>query len=290
MPLDTQIKYSTISFLNSTSENLEEIADQPGKIQVINQSQGSSKLDIVMGIWSPENPKAPNPSTNPEDLKALGEKLGLKPSDLKGLDAPAQARKIFQALVDRVETVTDGSQEVRDAKARHQRAVERLDKQGIFYVISAGNEGDELSLLKQKGITFGADFADPVLASQRDNVLVIGAAENKKRMAGFSTPSPFVFAAVDGTKIPVGSGQKADGTSFAAPQVTALIAEMRGKGFTPQQVRTVLREAARDTSAPREQEGLGIIDMDKAKKLIQRREKEWKQSPLELRLPVTVRP
>ena len=72
--------------------------------------------------------------------------------------------------------------------------------------------------------------------------------------------------------------------------MTALVAEMRAKGFTPQQVRSVLSEAARDTAAPRELEGRGIIDMKKAKKLIEQREKQFRQTPLELRLPVTVRP
>ena len=82
--------------------------------------------------------------------------------------------------------------------------------------------------------------------------IVMAASTGGKRdqIADFSTPSDFVTVAIDGTDIEVAEAT-ANGTSFSAPQVTALIAEMRriNPELTNDQVRDLLAQAATDTSA-----------------------------------------
>ncbi|MFP2906110.1 S8 family serine peptidase [Pyxidicoccus sp. 3LFB2] len=296
---DARIDLLTTSFLDNASTELESLAKTPGKVQAVNMSMGLSKLSLVKGLLpSREDPvtKQPLPEESQANaLRGLAEELKL---DVKSLDAkPLEERRmvVAQALLDRVEQRMKDSKPIQAAKARYDKATEQLDKKGIFVVLSAGNEGDTLKAMKDLKLRFNDEVEHSLLFNKRDNVLVIGASDDAKGIASFSTPSKYVFAAMDGTDVKVNAdGTTQSGTSYSAPQVAALVAELRGKGLSPKQVRSVLQEAAKDTRASRKEEGAGIIDPARVRQLAaqqaRKNEANRPRSAMELKLPVVVRP
>lgn len=249
--LDDWIKSRVVGLLDSTSDGLETILNDPAsKIQVINQSQSTSEIRIVSDIWD-------SVKNDPVAKAKLAAELGLKPG--------AQDKEILQALVNRVEHVFDTSPEIAASKARYDRLSQQLEARGILHVVTAGNNGDELAALDAMGITHDDDFTRSALFN--DQVLVVGASTgNGDEMDPDSTPSDQVDLVIDGTKIDVGGGHTGSGTSFSAPQVTAVIAQMRriNPDLTNDQIRAMLKQACRDTAAPDQVEGAGILDPQKA--------------------------
>ena len=248
--LDGRIEDIAKGFLRATTDNLKAINANPGNVKVINQSQGLSKFDLTSLLWQEKLPAAPATKAEQEQaVMDLAVELGMAPAavtDLWKKDPEVRARAVFQALADKVDSVLDGSQPFKDAKAAHREAVDQLGQKGIFVVVAAGNEGEVLKRMKKGGMKFDADFTDSSLFHHGSpNLIVVGASRNDREMAKLSTPSNYVTLATDGTKIRTGPDRKDEGTSVAAPQVSVLIAEMRNKGYSPEQVRSFLLGAAR---------------------------------------------
>lgn len=255
--LDERIEQRASSFLDSTSDAMQGVLDNPGDITVINQSQSISPVRVADEMWR-------EVSGDPKAKAALAQELGLE----KG----ASDAEVLQALVDRVDGVFENSKEIAKSKARYDKLSGELEDAGILHVVTAGNTGRFLDTLDDMGVEYDGDFADSVLFNEH----TIGVAASTgdggllgDRIADFSTPSDFVTVAIDGTDIEVEGGRTADGTSFAAPQVTALIAEIRriNPDLTNDQVRELLEQAATDTRATAQEEGHGILDPDKALEL-----------------------
>ncbi|MCY1076716.1 S8 family serine peptidase [Archangium lansingense] len=249
--LDERIEHRTASFLDSTSDAMQGLLDNPGDITVINQSQSISPVRIADEMWR-------DVRNDPEAKAALAKELGLEEG--------ASDTEVLQALVDRVDGVFENSKDIAKAKARYDDMSGKLEDAGILHVVTAGNTGDFLDTLDDMGVKYDGDFADSVLFNEHTLVVAASTGGLKDRIADFSTPSDFVTVAIDGTDIEVEGGRTADGTSFAAPQVTALIAEMRriNPDLTNDQVRDILAQAATDTRATEQEEGHGILDADKA--------------------------
>lgn len=248
--LDEQIEHRASSFLDSTSDAMQGVLDNPGDITVINQSQSISPVRIADEMWR-------DVRNDPKAKAALAKELGLKDG--------ASDTEVLQALVDRVDGVFENSKEIATAKARYDKLSGKLEDAGILHVVTAGNTGDFLDTLDEMGVEYDGDFADSVLFNEQTIVVAASTGGKRDQIADFSTPSDFVTVAIDGTDIEVAEGT-ANGTSFAAPQVTALIAEMRriNPELTNDQVRDLLAQAATDTSASAQEEGAGILDPDKA--------------------------
>ncbi|WP_164018784.1 S8 family serine peptidase [Pyxidicoccus trucidator] len=254
-PLNQVIEQSVSGFLDSTANAIQSVLSNPGKIRVINQSQGLSEVDMATQVFVQAR-------AQPGGLQYLAREMGLPEN--------ASNKALLKALVARVDRIFETSPRILQAKARYNTMSDKLERKGILHVVAAGNEGATLKELRKLGIRGDRDFARSVLFNR--NTVVVGASTGAQPdgIAGFSTPSPFVTVAIDGTDIRVaGNNRSADGTSFAAPQVTATIAEMRriNPRLTNAQVRSLLKRAATDTSAPRILEGAGILNPDRAKEL-----------------------
>ncbi len=252
--LEERVEHRAVSFLDSTSDAMERVLGLDGGVDVINQSQSISPVRVADEMWRAA-------SGDPEKKADLAEELGL-PRD-------AEDGEILQALVDTVDRVFEESGEIAEAKERYDGLSDRLEERGIMHVVTAGNTGRFLDTLDRRGVTYDGDFTDSVLFN--DNVLVVAAANGgaEDGIAGFSTPSDHVDVAIDGTDIEVEGGRDADGTSFAAPQVTALIAELRriNPDLTNDEIREIIAEASTDTAATDREEGAGILDPDRALEL-----------------------
>ncbi|MFE8597183.1 S8 family serine peptidase [Archangium violaceum] len=249
--LDERIEHRASSFLDSTSDAMQGVLDNPDDITVINQSQSISPVRIADEMWS-------DVRNDPEAKAELAQELGLEEG--------ASDTEILQALVDHVDGVFENSPEIAASKKRYDKLSGELEDAGILHVVTAGNTGDFLDTLDGMGVEYDGDFANSVLFNEHTIVVAASTGGKRDQIADFSTPSDFVTVAIDGTDIEVAGGNTANGTSFAAPQVTALIAEMRriNPELTNDEIRDLLAKAATDTSATAQEEGHGILDPDKA--------------------------
>jgi hypothetical protein len=248
--LEERIANRATGLLNSTSDGIEAILKNPGNIEVINQSQSVSEIRVVDDMWD-------SVKGDPEARGDLAEELGL-PRD-------AEEKDIIQGLVDKVDEVFEGSEEIAEAKERYDDVSQQLEDKGILHVVTAGNTGDELAAWDAMGITHDDDFTNSVLFNDHTIVVAASTGQDPDGIANFSTPSDHVTLAVDGTDIPVVSGTS-NGTSFAAPQVSAVISEMRkiNPDLTNDQIRDMLKKASTDTAASSREEGAGILNADRA--------------------------
>lgn len=140
-------------------------------------------------------------------------------------------------------------------------AVARAVEAGVVVVSAAGNSDDPFT-------------GHPVEAG----VVVVGATDDDDRRAGFSDRGRLDLLMAPGTDIvstwcrtvetPTCDGEThtygiADGTSFAAPQVSGLVAMLMQVGLSGPEAVTRLAETARDLAepGPDAETGLGLVDV-----------------------------
>jgi hypothetical protein len=295
--LQEHIESRAVSMLRNTSKELKAIDKEPGNLRVINQSMRTSPAFLAVQIWNPSDPvsklerkdgagkKYPVPAKNKEDREKLAVALGMDLAALRAAEAKkytdagkkpdkgkiddALKHAVLQRLVNHVTQVIQDSKLVKEAKQEFDGLVEKLEKDhGILYVVASGNDGTFLKELGKEGITYGDAFTDSVFFNER--AIVVAASTGGPSIADFSTPNNSVDMATDGTDIQEAGGKSTgSGTSYAAPQVAALITDLRGMGLTPAQVRTVLADPRiyTDTKALPAQEGAGILKPGEAKKV-----------------------
>lgn len=139
------------------------------------------------------------------------------------------------------------------------RAVDRAAARGLVVVVAAGNEGGSAWQI----ITAPADA---------DSAITVGAVRSNGARASFSSVGPTAdgrtkpdVAALGGgvfVATPNRSYASSNGTSFAAPMVTGVVAQIlqARPGLGPMEVRDVLRATASQATAPNNLLGWGIVD------------------------------
>ena len=139
------------------------------------------------------------------------------------------------------------------------RAADIAASLGVAVVVAAGNEGNDAWAI----ITAPADA---------DSVITVGAAASDGTRAGFSGVGPTADGrtkpdvAALGVNVyvaePGGGEQFGSGTSYAAPMVAGVVAQMLGArpNLTPTGVREALRSTASQASAPDNALGWGVVD------------------------------
>jgi hypothetical protein len=248
--LEERIEQRATGLLNDTSDGIESILKNPGNIKVINQSMGTDELRVASSMWNEVRDE-------PQVRGNLAEKLGLK--------RDASDKDIIQGLVNKVDKVFEGSKEISKARQRYNDLSQQLEDKGILHVVTAGNMGEVLKEWDAMGIKHDEDFTHSVLFNKHKIVVAASTGENPDGIAGFSSPGKHVTLAMDGTDVPVVNGTDS-GTSFAAPQVSAVISEMRkiNPDLTNDQIRDMLKKASTDTKASKREEGAGILNADRA--------------------------
>jgi hypothetical protein len=262
--LTEQIENLAAGNLDSTSDAMEDLLNKPGNIQVINQSQGVSPATAFKNIANAvfmERASRGNPEEAGPFEKRFKEDLGIPE------DVDLTSDQGGQRLMAHIEHVFQTSPKIAEAKQRYEAQSQKLEEAGIVHVVAVGNERDVLGQLDAAGISYGEDAARSVFVN--DKTITVGASTGEDEIASFSSSDDEVDVAVDGTGIGVGRGQTADGTSFAAPQVAAAISGMfaANPNLTNDQVRDILRQSSRDTPAPADLEGHGILDQVRARQL-----------------------
>jgi hypothetical protein len=264
--------------LNTMTDKLNEI-EKNGQERVVNGSLGYTRTNVYMEV-------AKAVKNSPK----VGQKLGLNKSDIDGIqlsqdgevDPNSLSPKVRQAVVKYVDTrMNKKDSKYNQALGRYDAETKDAAKKGINVVVAAGNDGENKKFFPEAKTGADTNFlmqSDNVIsaAASNDNGTPDNAADDT--IADFSSRgdgkhNPTVAAKgvqVDtGVTHPGPDGSETtldDGTSFAAPQVSATVARMleANPNLSSKQIKEILQGTATNTKADAKSEGAGIMNTDKA--------------------------
>ena len=209
--LDTFIQETPQRLIQQTSANLEDVLKR-GQAKVVNISLGDSKIDTVERLV---NYSKHNSSFEESLWKEFG------------LSSQSGEKSRIQALALRIDEVVDNSESLREAKSEFENLVETAKAQDVHVVLAAGNQGALATAYENAQIPVKDDFFASHLAV--DSALIVGATTSSGERANFSPPRAGVDLAAQGAFVvgrPHGRPEVRDGTSFAAPKVTRVLAQI----------------------------------------------------------------
>jgi hypothetical protein len=189
---------------------------------------------------------------------------------------PPSVQSLYKADVQNLidESVYDFNVEFSSIPAELKTSLQNLVAAGVNVTIASGNMGRAHALFDRLGITPPSDFFDGTwLADLPEGVIVVGASSGDTptdKPALFTSPMNGVDVAADGTKITVNAaGKLDDGTSFSAPQVAGLVADIRAANpnLTPAQAEAILKQSATPIPGQEALVGAGVINREKALEL-----------------------
>ena len=175
------------------------------------------------------------------------------------LDADASREDILKAVVDKVAN-TFSAADMLAEESELGDTIQALHEQGVSVVISAGNHQQVADRLDDLDIDFDREvFCDNVLV--KNGAISVGASDQSMNdffaqgspflpsAAAVSNASGEVTLAADGTDIAIADGTTpvvASGTSFAAPAVSALLADLYAinPSLTPDEALQILADTA----------------------------------------------
>ena len=153
---------------------------------------------------------------------------------------------------------------------RTNQTMTRLVNAGVTVTVSAGNSGAAYDLARQYGLSLPAEFFNGVYTDLPKGVIVVGATQTNSpgtKAANFSSYSTEVDVAADGDDVVFKNSTKAlDGTSYSAPQVAGLVADMLvlNRSLTPAQIEAIIRASATSIPGQESQVGAGLINRERA--------------------------
>jgi len=168
------------------------------------------------------------------------------------------------------------------------RAVDRAAQLGLTVVVSAGNSGCASPDSCWYYVNTPADA---------DSAITVGAINPDSTLADFSSRGPTADGrikpdvVVQGKEVPAawknGEYAQVGGTSFASPQVTAVVAQMlqMNPDLSPIQVRTLLRQTASQADNPDNRRGWGVVNADAAIRAAERRARAHPPTMLQVETP-----
>ena len=245
------------SMLDNTSDGIEEILDdKDSKIKTINQSQSVAEGRIVRDLWK-------DAKNDPKFRESLAEHLGF--------DSNVSDRELAQALVDDVGDIVNSSDAIAESKDRFNKVSKRATDAGITHVVTSGNLGDFAGELDRLGVETDKQFYDSAFVN--GHTLVVGASDEtgkRSTSADFNSPNANADVSAPGVDISLttqdGAKEKNSGTSFAAPAVAALVAQIKAEnpGITPREIELLLERTADPVLGPKNEVGSGTINAEEA--------------------------
>jgi len=235
--LDAYIELTAGQTLSKTNGILRQLDEQENpRLKTLNQSQGESRLGIYMlllgAAWNGRKDGRPLIT---ETGKKMAEAVGHQPEA-----ANFSPWEFHQSLIERVNTVVDGSEYIAGLQQDHKALLDRLSLKGVTVVSSAGNDNDEyLETRNVFGHRIPENFDDDITSV--GNKIVVGALDDKGTpdpsdddIAYFSSRYAAVSVLAEGIDVETLEGRRATGSSFAAPQVAAELEKLRrAKPQTP---------------------------------------------------------
>lgn len=220
--LDAYIEQLGGLALARTNEVLEKLSEQPDlSLKALNISHGESRL----GLYSSLRRAAFNGWDNGPLITDTGRNMaracGLDP---EGHDFTST--KLYQALLDRVDSVVSDSPYLAEQQQEHSRLLDELRQKGVVVFSSAGNDNDEWLRLRDYGYRLHERFDDDFTSVGQK--IIVGALDDRGTpdpgddvIAEFSSRYPAVKVLAPGVGVATLGDRINSGTSFAAPLVLA---------------------------------------------------------------------
>ncbi len=247
-------------FYRATAHNLRSIVeDDKNKIRVLNQSQSQCPARLA-------RPLVRELYADPELRRRLREAYGLHPHCRKA--------NIAEAVLDDIHDIFDQSGSIDRARRIYRNQAQKAYKLGIVHVVTAGNLGRQAASYEKMGIDVQPDTYRSIFANEFTTVVaaIDGRGTNTRRddrAADFTSPYAGAEFGMNGLNVAWESDElhgDSDGTSFAAPQVTALVAEMFSinPDLTVDEVEDYLTRSCLPVAGEAFQVGAGLIDSERA--------------------------
>lgn len=257
--LDNFIESTQTGMLDSTSDALQEVIDDPNsKVTTVSQSSSQAEARVTRDLLQKSK-------DSPEFRGNLEKTLGLPEG--------ASDSELAQALVNRVDDVVENSDAIKDSQERYDAVSAEAADQGINHVVTAGNLGEFEDELNQLGVSTDGDFYDSSLSNEYTTT--VGGTDGHGTASGADDTNAVFNAdagaeiSAPGVQVPIttadGETKVVDGTSFSAPQVAAADAQVAAANpsLTPQQREDVLTGTATtipQNVAPQSDIGAGVLD------------------------------
>jgi hypothetical protein len=259
VPIADSATNGAVKILDQVSDHLEAIAADPQGINVVNISQGVSPA--MIGDLYLDSFYSSRPQTEKDAFKKA-----------LGLDAAASDADVANTVLDQVNGAFAANPTYVAAKQRYDAAVAAVTDAGPVVVVAAGNDRDNAAELS----TLGADASkiDTTNVLTNPNAVMVAALNASGAPSAFSSANPENDIAALGEGVPAVAANPSDGTSFAAPQVAAVIDNVRraNPDLSAAEVVDLIRRTAIPLNAPSQDVGAGLLNpiaaLDEARSLV----------------------
>lgn len=251
-------------FLQATTTNLNMVMTEDKGIRVINQSQSQS----------------PGRIAKPFVEKILtDEKFRMGVKDALGLNRRAFRSTVAEEFLAKMNETFSSSEPIQLATEAYRETAQRAYDAGIVHVVTAGNLGTVEAEYRNHGIETPEGTFRSVLANEFTTI--VGATDSQgtttfrdDRAAIFSSVDAGAEFSMHGVNVGVppyedDSKEFSSGTSYAAPQVSALVNDMleANPKLTVADVEDLLTRSTVPINGSKRQIGAGQIDPERALKL-----------------------
>ncbi len=261
--LESYTAETTVGFLEATRLNLRDVMDRPNtKVRVINQSQSICAARVARPFIA--------------DLLGDNEDFRVIAKEALGLPLRAHKKTVAEAFLKAVQGMFDNNKDIASATKDYRAVAKEAYDRGISHVVTAGNLGSVAAHYEDVGMKIPPNAFRSVLATEF--ATIVGATDSRgtttlrdDRAANFTS----VYAGTEFSMhgINVGTPAKdwvserySNGTSFAAPQMTALIHGMvtTNPSLSVDQVEGLLYRSTVPVKGTEEQLGAGQVDPHRA--------------------------
>ncbi|MBS2040212.1 S8/S53 family peptidase [bacterium] len=260
--LEAQASSMVTGNLNSYTAALNHQSAAGVKNSVVNLSGGLNKADVFRNMM---NSALASPETMDNAFRAAGVDKDKMASPDPKVSGPEHL-KFQQMMMDSINRGLDGNPQVGKARRNYDQAVQRFEANHNSVVVAVGNTGEDRGRI-HPGVKVPDDFDRSF--NINDQVTAVGSSLRGLGRASYSANerNNIIYAEglAPGDNLPQGQTQVADGTSYAAPRVSALMAEIhrRHPKLTSQQAENLLRQQLTD-----ERGGYTEVDPLKARRFL----------------------
>jgi subtilase family protein len=249
-------------FLDATNQNLQTVLNtERNKVRVINQSQSQCAARVSRPFV--------NKILQDEDFR-------MQMKEVFDLPAGAHIDTVAEAFLNEVQGVFDRSRFIATARNKYLETAKKAFDSGIAHVVTAGNLGRLTAHWEKNGVDAPENAYKSVLANEFTTVIGATASQGTittrdDKAASFTSVYAGTEFSMHGVNVEVRDDDPdketfSNGTSFSAPQTTALIYEMFEKNpkLSVPEMENILYKSTIPVSGTQEQVGAGQIDPERA--------------------------